>query len=174
MKHPSYFYIGRISRAHGLEGAVEALLDVSEPKRYQQEKTLFLEQNGKLIPYPVLQFNLSGSKAILSLEDINTPAAAAELAGLELFLPEHLLPQLDESRFYLHELIGLKLEDEALGALGTITEIQERPGQPLALLETQSGEQILIPAIPELLYRIDREAKIIYSRLPEGLIDLNA
>jgi ribosomal 30S subunit maturation factor RimM len=57
--------------------------------------------------------------------------------------------------------------------LGEVVRVLCPPGQ--TLLEVQGARgSFLIPAVPELVRRIETEAGRIVVELPEGLVDLNA
>ncbi len=74
--------------------------------------------------------------------------------------------------FYIRELISYKVEDNKLGHLGKILEIMEHKDQINLILGTPN-EEIIIPFVEPLIQGIDQENGVVYTDLPEGLIELN-
>ncbi len=57
------------------------------------------------------------------------------------------------------------------GKVGTIVSINDSTAQALFEVEN-NGKEILIPMNDEFIDKIDRKAKTIFVKTPEGLIDL--
>ena len=61
--------------------------------------------------------------------------------------------------------------DAEKGLLGVISEVDQTTENVLFVIPTKNDE-LLIPAGEEYIEDIDHDKKIIYVRLPEGLLDL--
>ena len=107
----------------------------------------------------------------IQFEDIIDEEGADSILGKELYLPLEMLPQLSGNKFYYHEIIGFRLEDESHGYIGTITGVNDTVSQALFEAEME-GKQLLIPISDDIIIRVDREQKTILVRTPEGLVDL--
>src|SRR5690606_18343211 len=95
------------------------------------------------------------------------------LIGANVFLPLELLPKLSGTRFYYHEVIGWEITDLNAGvSAGFITDILENGPNDLFQLKNEDQE-VLIPVADAWIKSLDREKKIIFMDLPEGLIDVN-
>ena len=91
--------------------------------------------------------------------------------GSELYLPLSMLPKLEGTQFYYHEVIGFDVLDTRLGNIGKITAINDSGAQPL-LKSIKNGTEILIPLIDDFIIALDRANKTITLETPEGLVDL--
>ena len=89
----------------------------------------------------------------------------------DAYLPLDLLPKLEGTKFYYHEVIGFTMEDVKHGPVGLITGINDRTAQALFEID-RNGTEILIPMNDELITKVDKPNKIITVNTPEGLIDL--
>ncbi len=166
------FKLGHIERTLGYDGSVLAFFDVDDCKPYARMDAVFLEMDGQLVPFTVASLQPHGrNKFALRFEGIEDSAAALKLKGVRLFLPEQLRPPLKKGQFYYHELVDCRVEDEALGALGTINGIVDLPHQTLATMEFQ-GKEVLIPVHQDIVKNLDREQKKVSTRLPDGLLDV--
>lgn len=172
MQYNDCFQLGHITRTHGTRGEVVIFLDVDYPEDYDELDSVFVEIKGQLVPYFIKNINVQkGSKAIVKFEDIDSIEAATPLLNCALFLPEDNLDELDESQFYYHEIIGFKVLDEKLGALGTVTTVYTMSTQDLIAM-TYQGNEVLIPVNDDIVLRVDREQKNLHVALPEGLLDV--
>ncbi len=95
--------------------------------------------------------------------------AAESLRGLELRVPLADVPDAPAGAYYVFELIGCSCFDESDGDVGTVVDIHEDGGGTLLEVE-KDGLRSVIPFVEAFLVRVDREARRIDLRLPEGLL----
>jgi 16S rRNA processing protein RimM len=166
------YQLGYIVRTHGVKGQVVAFFDVDYPEDYEELESVFLQLNGKLVPFFIDALDIQpNGRIIIKFEDVDSIVEAEKLKSIPLFLPLDQLPELDEDQFYFHEVIGYTVIDEQLGELGTIREIYEMPYQDLMAMDYQ-GVEVLIPVQDELILRADKVAHKLYVNLPDGLVDM--
>jgi len=171
MRKDDCFFIGIISKTSGLAGELVLQLDVEDPDKYRKLESVLLELGGTLTPFFVKSIRLSGRAALLRLEGIDTPERAADLVRAEAYLPLSMLPPLKGNRFYFHEIEGFEAIDAAYGLVGTVNHVLEFPHQ--LILSVQNGvKEVLIPLVDEVIERVDRDARKLYIKAPEGLIGI--
>ena len=56
--------------------------------------------------------------------------------------------------------------------LGTVTDVIQNTAQDIFEVELPSGKKVLIPKVDAFIPRIDGQARLVYVRLQEGLLDL--
>lgn len=95
--------------------------------------------------------------------------AAEGLRGLELSVPISEVPDAPAGAYYVFELIGCRCFDERDGDIGSVVDIQEDGGGTLLEVE-KDGKRTVLPFVEAFLVGIDREARRIDFRLPEGLL----
>lgn len=172
MNKSQCFELGYLGKVHGLDGSLMAVLDVDQPERYQKLDAVFVEQGNQLVPFLIRKTSgKKGSQLILSLEGVNTEEQAQKLRGCRLWLPEAALPKPGKDQFYYHELVGAEVEDEHYGKLGKVKEILDLPQQTLASMDWQ-GTEVLFPLHEQILRRFDRDAALLFTCLPEGLLEV--
>ena len=164
------FQLGKITKPFGYKGEVVFYLDVDEPMDYAELDSVFVEQNGKLLPYFIESINIKGNKAVVRFEDL-TAEESTKLIGKNLYLPLSVLPKLTGKKFYFHEIINFAVVDAQKGDIGNIASVIDYPAQPL--FQIMKGEtEILIPIRDQIIDKVDRDNKTIYISAPEGLIDI--
>lgn len=172
MDKANCFNLGHVAKLHGYKGEVSLFFDVTDPNRYQQLDAVFIEINQNLTPFFVEKIQLTGKGfARVKFEGVDSEQDARALLQKQLFLPDSLLPELDEQHFYDHEVIGFDVIDTHHGKVGQVLQVIDNAVNPL--LQIMSGEkEVLLPLIEGLVQRVDRENRLIHVAAPEGLIAL--
>ena len=166
------YYLGLIAKLHGFKGEVSLFLDVSNPAEYQELDALYLDIDGTLTPFFIEGFKLKNKGfASIKFEGIESEAAAKRLLKKKAYLPLSILPELDQSSFYDHEVIGYKVSDELKGDIGVVVDVIDMTANPLLQID-YNGTEILIPIFDGLISKVDRKKKELYIKAPEGLIEL--
>ena len=171
MTKENCFELGKITKTHGVRGELVLWLDVDFPEDYEDLESIFLEVRGELVPFFMESFRLSGNRAIVQFEDIDTFEKAEGMINLQAFLPLEELPELDEDQFYYHEIIDFKVIDKNLGELGTVQTVHSMQAQDLLVMDYK-GKEVFVPVIPEIVLNAEKDKKILNVNLPEGLLEV--
>jgi 16S rRNA processing protein RimM len=173
MNIASCYPIGYVSKTHGLKGELTVQLDQTVTVDVIENlESIFLEKNGRLIPYFVNGLSLNGNKAIIKLEDINTIEDANLLRGHTLYIPKSVRPKLSKGEFYDDEIVGFIMKETTAGILGTITGVEQSGQNRLIQIKNEAGREILIPANGPFIKSINKSQKTILVELPEGFLDI--
>jgi|TARA_B110000114_G_scaffold169587_1_gene193627 16S rRNA processing protein RimM len=166
------FYLGKIVKKYSFKGELLAKLDTDQPSIYENLDAIFIEVNDTLIPFFIERSKLHKSDLLrLKFDDVTNEADADALMKCDLYLPLDLLPKLDGTKFYFHEIIGYQLNDENFGNVGTVKGVNDSTSQALFEVD-RNGIEILIPMNDDFIKNLDREAKTITVNTPPGLIEL--
>ncbi|WP_274474023.1 ribosome maturation factor RimM [Mangrovimonas aestuarii] len=166
------FYLGKIVKKYSFKGEVLAKLDTDQPELYEELDSIFIEVRGNLIPFFIETSQLHKSELLrIKFEEVDTEADADALIKCDLYLPLEFLPELDEDKFYFHEIIGFKIIDKHFGEVGVIKAVNDNTAQALFEID-RNGIEILIPMNDDFIINVDKPNKIIEVDCPEGLIDL--
>ena len=172
MRREDCFYLGKIVSRHGYKGDLLVKLDTDDPREYENMESVFVSQGNNLVPFFISQSRLHKSNLLrVTFEDVTSEEAAGRLLGAELYLPLNMLPELTGNRFYYHEVIGFRLEDETHGDAGVIQAVNYQAAQALFVAQ-KDGKELLIPISDDFITRVDRKTRTIHIRTPEGLLDL--
>lgn len=171
MAKQEYFELGALAKPHGIKGAFHAFLDVDDPYEYEDLTSVFVQEGNELVPYFIDDIQIKSNLNLITLEGIDSLDKAKELVGKKLFLPMSFLPKLKDNQFYYHEVIGYQVEDEHLGLLGTVKEVVSLGAQDVVIMNYKERE-VLIPLTDEIIPKLNKKEKILYSILPEGLLDI--
>ena len=172
MRKEDCFFLGKIVSKHSYKGEVLIKLDTDEPEIYEDMESVFVALGNSLVPFFIEKSRLHKSSLLrVQFEEVKSEEEADRIMGSELFLPLDMLPKLSGNKFYYHEIIGFALHDDQHGFIGSITGVNDITTQ--ALMEAEKdGKHLLIPISDDIIQKVDREARVIHIRAPEGLIDL--
>ncbi len=166
------YLLGYIKKTHGLKGEVLVALDVDDPSYYNELESVFLNQNGALVPFFIRSFSVRGKEALMHLDEFESLDQASSLVGTEMWLPLKFLPPLPGGGFYYHQLLDYEVHD-GKEPIGVVKNIYDLPNNfLLGVQHSQTKQEILVPTQDEVMETVDHEARKITVKLPEGLVDL--
>ena len=114
---------------------------------------------------------IQGGIVLLKLADVADRGAAATFRNKEVVIPREDAGALPKGQFYWHQVIGLSVEDSTTGeVLGTVRDILETGANDVYVVKTDTGKEILVPAIKDVIKRISpEEGRMLIAPLP-GMI----
>jgi len=172
MDREGYFLLGRITKAHGLKGAVQVMLEASNPDDYLDLESIFVEHKQRLVPFFIEEFSLQGqNRGIIKFEDVDNIDQAKNYMASNLYIKEDEVSEEDLDAQESMEVIGFKIIDENLGELGVVSDYYEKVGQDLLAFEYK-GQEVLIPIDESIILEIDPDTQTVRTALPEGLLDI--
>lgn len=168
----NYISIGKLSKPHGLSGALVFLLDIELQDEENFPPHLFVEKKGIYSPLFVHSYSLNEDMSgYIQFEEINSRTDAAPLTGKEIFLREDEIEKYfsDNEEGY-EALIGFTLYDNDI-KIGEIIDVEEMPMQVMAVVRIGEDEH-LVPLTDDWVIEIKEDEKVIVLDLPEGLLDI--
>lgn len=163
--------IGRVGRAHGLQGTVsiddcplsldelKALGDVTWRGRDGAERTLRIESARE-----------AHTRYLVRFEGFRHRDTARVLTLGELYVDSARLPDPGPGTAYAFQLIGLAVETDDGRRLGVLESILPTGAHPVYIVRGE--REWLIPANDQVLRKVDLTAGVITVTLPAGLEDL--
>lgn len=101
----------------------------------------------------------AGKRILGRIPGVDTPEAARALMGWSILIDRALLPPPEKGEYYLHDLLGLPVRDDAGAVLGTLVDVV--PGErDVWVVQTPSGEGYLL-ASPETVRSVDLDLRVV-------------
>ena len=127
-----------------------------------------IKDEGILVPFFIDSFRGSAKfSAFVHLEGVTDERTARFLCGKEILIDKVINCGEDDVEYGLSFLIGFTVVDRTYGDIGKVTAIDDSTVNTLMAV----GDR-LIPAQEAFITKIDNTKKIIYTQLPEGLLDI--
>lgn len=171
MRRPElrYLAIGRVIRAHGLRGEVSVAVLTDFPERFETTEQVYLGNELEATSYRLQSFRWHKQNVLLTLEGVTNRTQAELLRGQLVQVPLEEAVLLPDGSYYLYQLIGLKVEDTSGKFLGTLKNVLETGANDVYVVE-QEGQELLLPAIPDVIKSVDIGTGIMIVHLMDGLI----
>lgn len=168
-----YLAVGMITGPHGIRGEVKVELHTDFPERFAPGAILYLGES--LQEVEILQARPHKGQYLLLLAGIHERNTADNLRGQWLFIPESQAAELDEDTYWVHDIIGLRVQTEEGRYLGVVQDVLETGANDVYVVDppadVNQGRPLLLPAIAEVIQAVDLATGIMTIRLMAGLLD---
>jgi 16S rRNA processing protein RimM len=153
--------VGRISRAHGVQGEVAVQSLTERPQRFQNGASLRLEDGRYLT---VERTRSHQHRLLVKFEEVPDRAVAETLRGEMLLAP----PPEDAPAegWWIHQVVGIEVATEDGRDLGRVREVLANPANDVWI--TDSGA--MIPAVRDVVLDVDLGARRALIRALPGLL----
>jgi 16S rRNA processing protein RimM len=164
--------IGQFKKPHGVKG--EMTFTFTDDSFEDSECPFFIcEIDGIFVPFRLVDYRFTSDTAgMVRLKNLDSDLKVRFLSNKDIYFPKkQLVAHTSEDSYTWDYFISFTLIDEHHRKIGTITDIDESTLNTLFVVETETDE-ILIPAVEEMITVIDEEKKELHVELPEGLLEL--
>ncbi len=167
--------VGRLTKAHGLKGAIKLELYTDDPERRFTPGATFTLQvpatsawHGKTLELSELKWY--NGHPVAFFKGVADRTAAEGLIKAILWVDQDLseVPEEDDA-WYDHQLVGLKVIRDGV-EVGTLTVVEHLPAQDLLHVATATGE-VLVPFVAAIVPEVDVAAGTITVTPPAGLFE---
>ncbi len=167
-----YIEIGKITRPHGVNGAVRTEAWCDSPSVLAGMKAVFVSDPTAPSGYraiKVVKASVQKDRVLLSLEGISSVEQAERLRDTVLFADREDIP-VKEGAYLIDDLKGLPLIDVRDGRVyGTLHDVLQGAAGDLYEVSVEGGT-VLIPAVREFVKSIEPEKGIFIAPIP-GMFD---
>jgi len=159
--------IGDIVAAYGLRGEVKVIPQTDFPERFATMETARVRYpDGSERLFPIEHLRWQRRHLVVKLKGCETRSDAELLRGLSWVVRESEQVPLPEGVYYIHQILGLQVRTTDGESLGRVQEVM-RTGSNDVLVTPRA----LIPALEDIVVKVDLEAGEIWVEKVEGLLD---
>jgi 16S rRNA processing protein RimM len=167
--------VARLTKPHGLKGAIKIELYTDAPERRFVPGAVFSLQvptaspwHGKTLELAELKWYNSHPVAFFT--DVADRTVAESLIKAILWIDEDADSESDEEdAWYDHQLVGLRVVRDG-SEVGTVTLVDHLPAQDLLHVQTPAGE-VLVPFVKAIVPTVDLAAGTVTVTPPAGLFE---
>lgn len=166
---PNYLVVGRVVAVRGLSGEMRVdLLDPDGTQFLQAEEVYLGEER---LCLQVRQTRLFRGQGLLQVEGIDDRNAAEYWRNAQVGVVANDVAPLEEDEYYYRQVLGLSVITEEGENLGHVTHILATRANDVYVVQGPDSEEILLPAIKDVILKIDPDGGTMLVRLLEGLRD---
>ncbi len=169
---PGRINVGLVVRPHGIRGEVLVEAWSERPERFASGSVLgAVAPDGSARTLEVVEAHAHRGGLRVRFSGFADRDAAEALRGYRLDIDRAEVPEPPPGAFYVFELVGCRCHDRCLGDLGEVVDLTEQGGGSLIEVRREDGRLLLLPFVEDFLVGVDRAARTIEWRLPEGLVE---
>lgn len=162
--------VGRINKPHGIRGEIELTVMTDYPERFKIGSTFYLNPPLPSIKEVEIQ-NVRKKKNTLLIKFIGLDDRdqADDLSGREVAVARDDLMELKADQYWHFDLIGMRVVTTDNRELGSIVEVLT--GKANDVFIVRDGKEYLIPAISEVVEKVDIKNKTMLINPIPGLLE---
>ena len=165
-----YFEIGQIVNTSGLKGVIKVKPFTDDITKFSDLKTIYISVKKELKEFKIEQVRFSKNIVFLKLHGIDTIEDAENYRNLYIKIKRNKDEKLEEDSYYIVDILGCKVYTEEQKKLGKIVDVFSTGSNDVYVVKDEFGKQILLPAIKDVIKKVDIENKKITVHLLEGLV----
>ena len=165
-----YLEIGQIVNTFGIKGMVKVKPFTDDIKRFDKLKKVYIENKNGRKEYEIEELKYHKEMVLIKFKGIENPEDANLLRESYLTVNRDDEDPLEEGTYYIVDMIGLEVETEEGEKLGNLVDIFNTGSNDIYVVKNELGKQILLPAIKDVIKKIDMEKRKMTVHLIPGLM----
>ena len=166
-----YLEVGQIVNTFGVKGYVKVKPFTDDIKRFEELKTVYICKKAEMKEVQIEEVKYHKDMVLLKIKGIEDLTEAEKYKGLFLKIDRKDAKKLPEGTYFIADLIGLEVYSDNEEYLGRVDDIFPAGSRDVYVVKDESGKQLLLPGIPDVIKKIDLENERIIVHLLEGLVD---
>ena len=159
---------GQIVNTFGIKGMVKVKpFTENTKKRFDNLKKVYIKNKNEKKEYEIEEVKYHKEMVLIKFKGIENPEQANMLRNSYLVIDRENEKPLEEGTYYIVDMIGLEVYTEEGKKIGILDDIFNSGSSDIYVVKDELGKQILLPAIEEVIKRIDmKERKMIVHLIP--------
>ncbi len=149
--------IGQIVKPQGVRGELKVIPYTDDMTRFSLLRTVYLED--KKTPHAVKGVRYGQDCLFLTLEEVRDRNEAEKLRDCFLYVARKDAVPLPEGSYYIADLIGMTVKDDAGRVLGTLDDVYQAGGNDV--YPVVRDKNFLVPAVKKVLLSVDPENSLM-------------
>lgn len=165
-----YFLIARISSLSGDKGFVKIKPLSDFPERFLSLKEVYIDFFDIKKKIIVEEVKKVSNDFFIRFKNFNSNLDAKIFIDKEIYVDEKNVIKLPENVYFIHDLLNSKVFRNKV-YFGKIIDVLSYPANDVYLIEDVSGQEILLPALTELIESFDAKNKMMILKPGESFYE---
>ncbi|MBQ6801502.1 MAG: 16S rRNA processing protein RimM [Oscillospiraceae bacterium] len=163
-----FLEVGEIVAVHGLRGDMR-LYPWCDPGDIERSARMYMDPAGEQ-EYRVIYAKPHKNVYLVKLKGIDTPEEARKYIGKILYMNRDDIP-MKEGDYFIQDIIGLKVTDAEGREYGEISDVASTGANDIYCVRDKDNKETWIPAIPQVINKVDIDGGILEITPMKGLFD---
>ncbi len=173
MAKKGFVPVGKVIKTHGLKGELCIVWYANSPFLCGSLSRIYLKAEGR---HPsqqrILNLRSHTKGQLVGLDSISGRDVARQWIGAEVWVRRRDVPDWAQEALRGLELLGLAVYLQSGDYLGRIETVDGQTGQEIWTIRTRLDQEILLPAVPEFVCRVEPDQGMAVVSPPPGLLEL--
>lgn len=165
-----FLEIGQIVNSYGIKGFFKVVPFTDDITRFDDLETIYIEKNKKLEKKTIEEVKYHKNLVLLKIKGIDDINDTEQYKNCILKIERKDAVELPEDTYFITDLIGIEVYDEDEKLLGNLVDIFPTGSNDVYVVKDELGKQILLPAIGEVIKKVDVANKKMIVKLIPGLV----
>jgi 16S rRNA processing protein RimM len=163
--------VGEIDKAFGIRGELVVKLLTDSAERFRGLQTVRVGRTARTSRPAALEVVAVEAKGVrVRLQGVDDRTSAEALRGYLLFVDRAHRVELQPGRHFVHEIVGLAVEDERGVRHGRVKDVLKLPAQDVYVI-VDGEREFMLPAVREFIRGIDLDAGLLRVHLIDGMLE---
>lgn len=162
--------IGQIVNTYGIKGFVKVVPFTDNINRFEDLKTVYVETKKGLENFEIEEVKYAKNTVLLKLKGIDDINIAEKYKNCYIKISRENAVKLPEDTYFIVDLLDIKVYTDEDIYLGNIIDVYPTGSNDIYVVKNEEGKQVLLPAIGEVIKKVDIENKKMVVHLLDGLI----
>lgn len=165
--------VGTYVNTHGVRGDIKVYPHTDDVNRFSDLEYVYMDTNEGLYKCDIVSVKYFKNMAIIRFAGINNINDIEKYKGSDLYVTREQAVPLEENEYFICDIIGADvISDEGVN-IGQVKDVLQTGANDVYVVGAKSGEEILIPVIPECVLELDFERKKVHVHMLDGLMEMN-
>lgn len=165
-----YIEIGQIVNTNGLKGLLKVKPLTDDITRFEELETIYIQIHSQLVKKKIEKVRYVKNMVLLKLEGIDDINEAEKYRNLYIKINRKDIKELPENSYLIVDMLKCEVYTEENELLGKMIDVLQTGSNDVYVVKNENGKEILLPAIKDVVKKIDIQNKKIIVKLMEGLI----
>ncbi len=166
----NFLEIGQIVNSYGIKGFFKVVPFTDDITRFDNLKNIYIEKNRKLEKKDIEEIKYHKNLVLLKIKGIDDINDTEQYKNCYIKIDREDAVDLPEDTYFITDIIGIQVFTEEGELLGDIIDVFPTGSNDVYVVKDKTGKQILLPAIGEVIKKVDVIAKKMIVKLIAGLI----
>lgn len=167
----SYLRVGVIASTHGLKGEVKVFPTTDNPERFRDLKQVILDTGDEYKSLHVAGVKFFKNQVILKFREFQDINEIEQYKGKDLLVTRDQAVPLEENENFITDLIDMEVYTDEDKRLGILRDVLQTGANDVYVVETEERKEVLLPAIPSCILKVDVERARMTVHILEGLLE---